>query len=233
MPLSEAWKRTVDDGLTNPKWDEFDKVIKAEVDAYNKKFAASPDYKKLDWKLFKAMVWVESGGPTTQAWKARVMQIGNPKDAGFEVLKGGKDGSDLIMSEQLKKDVIDNINKPSVNVRAGIAYMVTRLAKSNFQSVLDPTVKKTFNYTVVAGDSLEKIAKKVGSTTEELKKLNPTVKVLLPKRTILYKKAKIKRVITGWLKFDSHTIADRYNVGDQNYSAKLDYVMSLFEKLKR
>jgi len=44
----------------------------------------------------------------------------------------------------------------------------------------------------VAGDSLDKIAQKVGSTTDVLKKLNPTVKVLQPKQLVRCRKAKIQ-----------------------------------------
>jgi LysM repeat protein len=233
MSLSEKWKKTVDDGLTNALWDAYDTVITAEVSAYNTKFANSKGYHKIDWKLIKAVVWVESGGPTSPAWKARVMQIGNPGDPALAVLKGAQEGADLIMSEQLKKDIVGKINEPEVNVKAGIAYLVTRLAKSEFQSVVDALDSKTFSYTVVAGDSLDKIALKVGSTIDVLKKLNPTVKVLQPKQTILCQKAKIKRVLTGWLPCDSANIARRYNVGDPNYSAKLDYVVALLGKLKR
>ena len=96
------------------------------------------------------------------------------------------------MSDQLKQDVVGKIDEPAVNVRAGIAYLVTRLEKSEFQSVLDPVDTKTFDYTVVAGDSLDKIAQKVGSTTDVLKKLNPTVKVLQPKQLVRCRKAKIQ-----------------------------------------
>ena len=110
-------------------------------------------------------------GPTSPAWNAWVMQVGNPGDPALAVLKGATEGADLIMSEQLKKDVVGKINEPAVNVKAGIAYLVTRLAKSEFQSVLDSVDTKTFDYIVVAGDSLDKIAQKVGSTVDVLKKL--------------------------------------------------------------
>lgn len=101
MSLSDKWKKTVDDCLTN----------------------------------------AESGGPTSPAWNARVMQIGNPGDPALAVLKGATEGADLIMSEQLKKDVVGKINEPTVNVKARIAYLITRLAKSEFQSVLDSNGK--------------------------------------------------------------------------------------------
>jgi len=162
------------------------------------------------------------------------MQIGNPGDPAYAVLKEGKEGADLIMSGALKKDLRDgHINDPKLNVRAGIGYLFTRMAKSDLASVLDGSDPKPFDYTVVAGDSLDRIAGKVGSTVEVLKQLNPGVAVLQPKQRIVCRKAKIQRVIKGWLSFDSVTVARRYNVGDPDYAAKLAYVRSLFAKLKR
>jgi hypothetical protein len=46
-------------------------------------------------------------------------------------------------------------------------------------------------------------------------------------------KARIQTVISGWRPFDTTTIAARYNVGDDKYAQKLDYVLSLFKELKR
>lgn len=71
----------------------------------------------LNWKWIKAMVWVESGGPTNPAWKTRPMQIGNPGDAGLGVLKRGEEGSNLIMDEKLKAGLAQ-INTPAVNIKA-------------------------------------------------------------------------------------------------------------------
>lgn len=235
MTLSEAWKRTVEDGVTNKAWDAYDQTIKAEVSAYNTRFAKTPNYKAVEWKLMKAMTWVESGAQSSD-WKTFPMQIGKlPKDAGYSVIKGLKDGADVIMSDALKKDIKDgSINEPKLNVRAGIAYVFVRMAETKFDSIYDETDKTTHEYTVLEGDSLDKIAKKVGSTLDVLRRLNPSVTILRSKQKIFYRKASFRRVIKDWKTFDTKTVARQYNgKGDPDYAAKLDYVLELFKKIKR
>jgi LysM repeat protein len=89
---------------------------------------------------------------------------------------------------------------------------------------------------VVAGDSLDKISKKVGTTVDNLKSQNPGAGAMIhPKDVLKYQKATMKRQIVGWRDFNvMTTIADRYNGGgDPDYAAKLVYVLDLFKKLKR
>src|SRR5690242_3911330 len=74
MTLDPGWTRTVDDGISNAAWDDYDTLIQAEVTDYNKRLATTPGFLKIDWKQFKAVVWVESGGPSSTAWTARAMQ---------------------------------------------------------------------------------------------------------------------------------------------------------------
>jgi LysM domain len=233
MGLSDGWKKTVEDGVTNRAWDEYDPLIKEEVDAYNKKFAKTTGYVAVDWKLAKAVLWVESGGPSNSAWKKRPMQIGNPGDPGYGVLKQGKEGSDLVMSDQLKIDIKGDIDQPKLNIRAGIAYLFTKMMKSDIESVFDPTDSTIYPYTIVPGDSFYQIARKVGSTQKALQDLNPHVKLLKPKDTIKVRKARLERAIKGWQPFTTSTIASRYNIGDSDYAAKLDHVLKLFARLKR
>jgi hypothetical protein len=233
MTLDPAWTRTVDDGIANPAWDEYDTLIQTEVNDYNQRLATTPGFLKIDWKVFKAVVWVESGGTSQAAWKARAMQIGNKGDPGYSVVKEGKEAAPLVMSDKLKQDITaGDINKPELNIRAGIAYALTRLVTSEMRSVddKDPTINE---YTVVPGDSLDAIARKVGSTVASLKQLNPTANVLQPKQKLKWRKASIQRVITGWMAANSSNLATRYNAGDKNYKEKMDYVLDLFTKLKR
>ncbi len=234
MSLDPKWKQTVNDGLTNKDWDQYDALIKAEVDDYNRRLARTPGFVALDVKIFKAMVWTESGGPANPAWTTRPMQIGNRGDPGLAVLKEGKEAAPLIMSDALKRDIkAGDINKPELNIRAGIAYALTRLATSEMQSVNDPTDPMVREYTVVAGDSLSKIAVKKGTTVDSLKALNPSALVLHPGQKLKFRKASIQRVITGWMGVNSANLASRYNAGDPQYKEKLDYVLSLFPRLKR
>lgn len=240
MCLDDRWKKTVEDGISNRAWDAYDLTIQAEVEGYNSRFAGTQGYTLVDWKLIKAMLWSESGGPTNASWMTRPMQIGNKGDKGLAALKlglkgfQGSEGTDIIMSAKLKKDLeAGNINTPTLNVRAGIAYIFSRMARSEVQSIVENPSAPPLTHVVAANENLDVIAGKVGSTLEVMRQLNGT-KVLHVGDKVLYRKAKPGRVITGWREFTTQGIADRYNVtGDACYKQKLDHVLELFKRLKR
>ena len=235
MAIDPKWKDTVKQGINDAKWDKYDNIIKAEVDSYALKFKALAS--KVDWLLLKAMLWTESGGPTNSAWNTRPLQIGNTGDPAFAVLKNGAEGSDLIMSDDLKKSIASgSINTPEVNIKAGITYLYTRMTVTNIVSVRDLKDSKEYEYTVVAGDNLEKISKKVHTTIFELRRLNPKSSgVLKIGQKLKYIKAQMKRSIISWREFSANVVADRYNGGgDINYAAKLTYILDeVFPKLIR
>ena len=240
MTLQQGWKNTVDAGVTDAAWDAYDPAIQLEISGvYNLKFQKTPGYRAVDWQLCKAMVWIESGGPSSPAWTSKAIQIGVTGDPGLGVLQRGEDGSLLVMSDQLAADVKNTAqvgSDPVLNIRAGIAFLFTRMCLSEFRSVDTENPPKVYDYTVVPGDNLNLIAKKVGTTVEVLEALNPGKKKMIhPKDVLKYKKASIQRVIVGWRDFASMTtIADRYNGGgDPDYAAKLVYVLDLFKKLNR
>ncbi len=233
MALDEKWKQSVDDGITNQTWDDYDDIIKREVEEYNRRLATTPGYICLDWKLFKAMEWVESGGPSNAAWKTRPMQIGNVGDPGYQALKTGEGAASLIMSDALTRDIkAGDINSPDLNIRAGVAYAITRLSKSDIKPTDDPK-DPVQEYTMLHDGTLFAVATKVGATLESIKALNPGVISVKKGQKVKYRKAKMKRVITGWRMASTVSLAERYNAGDSNYQAKLDYVLALFPKLKR
>jgi len=91
------------------------------------------------------MVWVESGGPKKTAWNTRPMQIGNPSDPGYGALKKGESAAKIIVDAKLKAD-INKINTPTVNVRIGIAYLISRLAKIEIRSLRSDKDKKEYEY---------------------------------------------------------------------------------------
>jgi LysM repeat protein len=239
MTLSQGWKNTVDAGVTDATWDAHDPIIQNEITAYNLKFLNNAGYTAVDWKICKAMVWVESGGPSSAAWTNRAMQIGNAGDQGLGVLQRGEDASLLIMSAQLAAAVKNTAQvgiDPALNIKAGIAYLFTRMSLSEIRSVNTENPPTVRQYTVVHGDSLGVIAQKVGTTVEVLENLNPSAKgTIHPGNVLKYTKARRQRVISGWRDFTSMTtIADRYNGGgDPDYAAKLVYVLDLFKKLQR
>jgi LysM repeat protein len=235
MAISQKWKDTMLMAIKDAKWDAYDATIKAQVAVYEKKFPALKG--KVNWLLIKAMVWTESGGVSSASWATRVIQIGNSGDPAYDVLKKGAEGSDLVMSDALKKSLSEkSIDDAQLNIEAGMAYLYTRMAKSLIQSIRDTRDSKVYEYVVVSGDSLDKIATKVGTTVEELKKQNPAASgIIQPKMKLKYIKAKMTRVITGWYDFTADTIADRYNGGgDANYAEKLKFILSdVIPHLKR
>jgi LysM repeat protein len=236
MAISQKWKDTVNRGIDDARWDEYDDLIKKEVDGLNRRLAVTPQFHKLDWLFIKAMLWTESGGPDNASWKKRVMQIGNPGDPAYQLMKDGKEGSALIMESTLHNDLKTLIDNPEVNIRAAIAYLYTRLAKFESKSIPDPNDKTINEYKVIKGDSLSAIASKVGTTVEELYALNPAAKVMIkPGQALKYRKAKMGLTIVGWRIANTWEIANRYNGGgDPNYSGKLNYLLTaVFPKLKR
>lgn len=248
MALSQKWIDTVEDGLSNREWDAYDTLIRSEVGecvcsaqeaGYNPRFIenTASGYACVDWTLVKAMLWVESGGPRQACWKTRPMQIGNPGDAAYGVLKSGAEGSVLVMSPKLFNAIrTQSIDSPELNIRAAIAYLFTRMAKFDVQTVPDESDQTIHSVTVVHGDSLERIARRVGTSIDELKNFRSEVSItqLRIGEKLRYRKMKTGRVIVGWRKWDFVTIAARYNGGgDPTYADKLAFVANLFPRLKR
>jgi hypothetical protein len=226
---SKKWKDTMNEAIRDTAWDAYDDIIKKEVTFYNSKFSAKPALPNVNWLILKAMLWNESGGPTNPQWKKRTMQIGNKGDPALKVLTGGKEGSHLIAAPELiSKLRAGKVNDPEINIRAGLAYLYTRMATFDHASIRDPKDTKVHEYKVVGGDSLSKIAKKVGTTVAELKAMNPKAeKMIRPGDILEFHKASIEMVVTGWRTFDTKTIAKRYNGGgDPNYEAKLNHLLS-------
>jgi LysM repeat protein len=190
MALSQKWKDTVNGGKTDSRWDEYDAAIKKEVDRLNTQLASTPQFAKVDWLKVKAILWTESGGPDNASWKKRVMQIGNPGDPAYGVLKDAKEGSPLIVSAALKIELKTGIDKPEVNIAAAIAYLYTRLATFEEKSLPDAQDTRVYDHKVVGGDTLWGIAKKVGTTVPELQTQNPSAKTMIkPGQVLKYRKA--------------------------------------------
>jgi hypothetical protein len=234
MIISDAWKRTIDDALTNRDWDQYDRLIQRETDEYNRRFGDSTGFSFLDWRLFKATVWVESGGPKGRVWRTRVMQIGNKGDPGLGVLRSGTEGSNIVMSEQLKGDVKGNADEPNLNIRAGMAYVLTKLLQTAIRSVDDPGGGDEPPYEVIGGDNLEKIATKVGTTVDALKEDNPGVGTLHIGQKLRWHRASRRQLITGWRAFTAANVARHYNGNrDSEYAPKLNYCMGIIERIRR
>ncbi|MDR3439630.1 LysM domain-containing protein [Telmatospirillum sp.] len=227
----ERWQDDIDKAVGDAKWNIWDCEIQMAVNEYNHHLLGTAGYLPLDWQLIKAMLWVETGANSSE-WKNRPMQIGVAGDPGLTSFLSSKEGSDLILPPALKGRLTAGSARtiPAHNIRAGIGYLLMRMANFEDRSVpgADP---KVYEVTVKTGDSVDKIAKTQESTVDTLKKLNPTATVLRPGQVLKCQKASIQRVITGWRHISATSIAQRYNGGgDPNYAKKLDYASTLVRK---
>src|SRR5258708_2415509 len=157
--------------FADPRWSRYDDVIRREVDYYNKFFSdpkVYPGFTPLDWRLVKAMVWQESGGPDYKPaqWGRRPMQIGRfARDKGFEAVKTGAENTRLFVPQELRDKLNHQPMDGELNVRAGIAYLYDRARPRMKTQVDDPTVREE---TLTAGDKNPiKFAVRTGTTGGE------------------------------------------------------------------
>lgn len=223
----EKWLDTVNQA--DAAWNEYDRRIIDIVTEFNLRLKSQDGHgPNLDWHLVKAMLWVESGGPTRSAWKTRPMQIGNPQDPGLKALLGNKEGGDVILTKVQRETIGADASTADTNLLAGIAYVLMRAAKFAHESVPSATDNRIHEVTVKPGDSLDRIARANGTTIAVLEQMNPAAKAIIrPNEVLKYRKASIQRVIKGWHTIDSSFVADKYNVGDKLYKAKIDHCLGL------
>jgi LysM repeat protein len=230
----ERWQDGLNKGVDDPAWSAYDCELKTAVSEFNRHLARTPNFRKLDWRLIKSMLWVETGAASPE-WKTRPMQIGVPGDPGLTALLSDVEGGDLILYGTWRKRLTVGTVRtlPTHNIHAGIAYLLMRLAIFEHKSVVDPRSTGAYKVTVQAGDSLAKIAKKHGSTIDIHKQLNGPSSVLKPGQILKVEKGSIMRVITGWRLVSTATIAQRYNGGgDPLYANKLEYAFGLVKNGK-
>ena len=229
----EKWQDGLSNASSDAKWNSHDCDIRAAVNEYNYHLMKTNGYFSLDWQLIKAMVWVESGAESPE-WKTKPMQIGVPGDPGLSSFLSGKEGGDLIIPPSYKNYFSRSavaVN-PIRNIRAGIGYVLIRMARTDYATILDSD-SKTYDVVVKSGDSLDRIAKEKGTTVDLLRRLNRDTTLLRPGQKLMYQKASVQRVITGWRSITTSTIAQRYNGGgDPNYEKKLDYALMLIKQRK-
>ncbi|WP_307174377.1 hypothetical protein [Duganella sp. CF517] len=88
----ELWQDTIDASLKDRRWHSHDCDLQRIVAELNRHLSGKGGYFPLDWRIVKAMVWTESGGPNNPAWHNNPMQIGNSGDPGLAALLSGKEG---------------------------------------------------------------------------------------------------------------------------------------------
>lgn len=212
----ELWQDTIDQALTDSRWNEYDCDIQRVVGQFNRHLSGTGGYVQLDWKLIKAMVWTESGGPDTRAWRDNPIQIGNPGDPGLAALFSNNEGGDLVIPRALqgRLTIASARATPQMNIAAGVAYLLMRLAKYDFAAVPDPLDSRDYEVIAKAGDTLNKVAKLNSTTVQTPLALNPGAATLRPGQKLKYRKASFQRVIVRWTVASTVNIARLYNVGD-------------------
>lgn len=227
----EKWLDGINKAVGDPKWNTHDCEIRLAVNEINLHLRGTPNYRPLDWLFVKAMLWVESGAASPQ-WKIKPMQIGVSGDPGLDSLLTGNEGGDLVLPPAWKKLITAGSARtiPAHNIRAGIGYLQMRHARYEHRTVIDAD-NRIYEVQVRPGDSLDRIARRHGSTAELMKRLNPSMTILRPGQTVKYQKATVGRVITGWQPVTSSSAKDRYNGNrDPNYARKLDFVFPIIAK---
>lgn len=217
----DRWKFGID--RADADWDIYDCRIQSVVAEYNRHLSSSTGYVPLDWKVVKTMLWVETGAGSSE-WKSKPMQIGNRDDPGLASLLLGNEGGDLIIPPSMRPYMSIQGAKvePLQNIRAGVGYLLMRMASYAYKSVLDADAR-VYEVAAGPGDNLDRIAKAQGSTLETMKKLNPSVRVVHAGDVLKYQKASVRRVITGWNTLSASGVAQRYNRGDPAYASKFQY----------
>lgn len=231
------------------QYDHDIRQIVATFNRYLRKENPESNYQDLDWRLVKAMIWVESGHKKL-IWRTRPMQIGNKGDAGLKALlhlkkiplKNGKiriqsEGAELVIPPEYAVNLtLKNKEKirhnPQLNIQAGVAYLLMRHAKFGYKTEMSPKAKE-YHVTVKMGDSLAKIASSHQTTIKIIKQLNPEINKyhLHTGMQLKYKKAVTKKYITGWTPFSFSSVAKKYNAaGDRRYKQKLRYAFALINR---
>lgn len=134
------------------------------------------------------------------------------------------------MPPTIAKDLTVNLaaTNPEANFQAGIGYLLMRLAKFGYETVYDPS-NKEYKVRVKRNDSLFKIAKENGTTVKVLESMNPGIGLLRLDMELRYRKAAVEKAIQGWLPVNTTNIAQKYNIGDPEYSRKLDFVLPILK----
>lgn len=224
----DMWADGINAAAGNSDWDSWDCEIKQALSEYNQHLQGVAGYVPPDWRFIKSMLWVESGAAHAQ-WKIKPMQIGVIGDPGLAAFLSDDEGGELILPPLWKGRLTQQTARtnPTHNIRAGIGYLLMRMAYFGHQEELsaDPTY---YEGEVAKGGSLSQVASDYGTTVDELRRSNPRMGTLQPGQKLRFRKASIKKVITGWRALTSQLALTRYNgEGDSNYARKIEHAMTI------
>jgi LysM repeat protein len=106
-----------------------------------------------------------------------------------------------------------------------------RAAKFDFVHRVDTRDTKLYDYVVKPGDSLDRIARQQGTTTDVLRSKNSTTTILRPGQRLQYQKVFREKAIVGWRSINVDSIPVLYNGhGDNMYAKKLAYAKVALSK---
>lgn len=213
--------------LADSRWNEYDETIKNEIALYNQRLSGTNGFMPLDWRIVKAMVWTEvlAGPKGNQAqWQKYPLQIGRfSADLGYAAVKSGGENSDLITSGELRAAISSDVTGKN-NIKAGIAYLYTIAVRNKIvrREVIDGSQIETYTIQKTDRDGLAGIAKRLGTTVENIVKnsslQNPAK--LDVGQVLKYQKAHVERFINGWN--DWQETVKAYNGGDAAYMEKFN-----------
>lgn len=234
MSINKKWKDEINKAVSDSAWSRWDCEILAAVKEYNHHLSGTPNYILLDWRVVKAMLWIESGAHNSD-WATKPMQIGTLGDSGLNKLLSDKEGGELIMPPLLQKKLTSALatSHGTYNIKAGIGYLLMQMAYFEQKNVIDKDDSRIKELTIEKSDSLHKLAKKYFTTVDTLKQMNANTEILRPGTKLRYRKSSRQKVITGWMQISPTSIAQKYNHnGDPLYKDKLDYALSYVELAK-
>jgi LysM repeat protein len=177
------------------------------------------------------MVWTETG-PYADGddWKTKAMQSANPGDTGLTELTSKPQLTNLILPPDLRS-ALSSPNSNSYNdIVTGIAYLLFASATFGQKTITDK--KDTKSVTVAKGDTLDGLARKLGTTVKVLEDANFGVspKTLKPGMVLKYTPAKTVPVITSWRVITADSAAAMYNGhGDAGYADKVNFFYAMIK----
>ena len=215
-------------------WNAYDQDVQNIVSDFNNYLRTTPGYVSLDWRLIKAMLWVETGPYAERnLWYSKPMQSANHHDLGWpEMMRSGnRDRMHLIVPPNLRGAVASPNLTPRDNIVAGVAYLLYSAAETGPKTVIDKQDVKTV--TVARGDSLYLIARQVGTTEPVLKDMNSrmTLFPLQPGMKLTYSPAKTIVSILGWRPINPQSTYRLYNGHPgTDYGNKVQFLYDLIKQ---
>ncbi len=220
----------------------YEAIVKKVVAEHNERLQPT---NPLDYHLVLGMIETETGG-SQKAYEKDPMQIANTGDYALETLNQKRVG--LTNLDRTKVQTLgtklgdasfaylkDNRTTPRKNgawdytnqtltpeesIRGGVSWLCYNAAQFGYATHVQEAV--VVSYVVQEKDTLERIAKKSGSTTQVIQKYNPQIKPesLQIGTKLTFPKAERVLTITGWDSWEK-AIEEYNGGGDKNYLTKV------------